>query len=302
MERDGPFIAVDWGTTNRRAWRIAPGGAVEEALADARGILEIPAGGFPGEVAFLRQRLGDLPVLMGGMIGSDRGWRAVPYVPCPADVSSIAAGIQWIDARTGIIPGIAQERRDAPDVMRGEEVQIIGALALGDLPRDALVCLPGTHAKWVRLVDGRIAGFATWMTGELYALIRDHSILAPQLAGEDGAAHGSDAGPGFAAGVVASGAGDPLGQMFRIRAAAVLGAPMADAPGFASGLLIGAEVRAAMALMQGEAPWLIGRGDLTARYAAAIAQVIGQAQDTRRVIDGDTAFRAGIGALLKEMS
>ncbi len=298
MDRDGPFIAVDWGTTNRRAWRIAPGGGVEQTFADARGILAIPAGGFPEAVAALRERLGDLPMLMGGMIGSDRGWRVVPYVPCPADVRSIAAGIRWIDARTGIVPGIAQERRDAPDVMRGEEVQIIGALASGALSGDALVCLPGTHAKWVRLAGGRIAGFASWMTGELYALIRDHSILAPQLAGETRAAPG----PGFAAGVIASGAGDPLGQLFRIRAAAVLDAPMADAPGYASGLLIGAEVRAGMALMHGEAPWLIGRGDLTARYAAAIAQICGTAEDEHRVIDGDTAFRAGIGALLKELS
>lgn len=296
MDGDGPFIAVDWGTTNRRAWRIAPGGAVEDTFADAGGILTVPDGGFPEAVAHLRQRLGDLPMLMGGMIGSDRGWRAVPYVPCPADARSIAAAIQWIDPRTGIIPGVAQQRRDAPGVMRGEEVQIIGALALGDLPSDALVCLPGTHSKWVRLVGGRIAGFATWMTGELYALIRDHSILAPQLAGEARSAPG----PGFAAGVAASGESDPLGQLFRIRAAAMLDAPLADAPGFASGLLIGAEVRAGMALMQGEAPCLIGRADLTARYADAIAQVCGQAQDKPRTIDGDTAFRAGIGALLKE--
>ncbi len=301
MDRDGPFIAVDWGTTNRRAWRIAPGGEVEEGFADAGGVLAITAGGFPDAVAFLRQRLGDLPMLMGGMIGSDRGWRAVPYVLCPADTRSIAAGIQWIDPRTGIVPGVAQERRDAPGVMRGEEVQIIGALALGDLPRDALVCLPGTHAKWVRLEDGRIEGFATWMTGELYALIRDHSVLAPQLGGETRAVPGSGPGLGFAAGVVASGEGDPLGQLFRIRAAAMLDAPLADAPGFASGLLIGAEVRAGMALMHGETPCLIGRPDLTARYAAAIAQVLGQVQDEPRVIDGDTAFRAGIGALLREL-
>lgn len=297
MERDGPFIAVDWGTTNRRAWRIAPDGRVEETFADACGILAIPEGGFPDAVAALRGALGDLPMLMGGMIGSDRGWRAVPYVPCPADVRSIAAGIRWIDPRTGIVPGVAQERRDAPDVMRGEEVQIIGALASGALPADALACLPGTHAKWVRLVDGRIAGFATWMTGELYALIRDHSILAPQLAGEARSAPG----PGFAAGVIASGEGDPLGPLFRIRAAQVLDAPMADAPGFASGLLIGAEVRAGLALTQGETPFLIGRPDLTARYAAAIAQVRGEAQDEARLIDGDAAFRAGIGALLGEL-
>jgi 2-dehydro-3-deoxygalactonokinase len=298
LDRGGPFIAVDWGTSNRRAWRIAPGGAVEEQFADARGVLTFPDGGFPEEVAFLRQKLGDLPMLMGGMIGSNRGWHAVPYVPCPADLREIAAGIQWIDSRTGIVPGVAQERRDAPDVMRGEEVQILGALVTGDLPDGALACLPGTHAKWVRLTEGRIASFTTWMTGEIFALLRDHSILAPQLAGDTRAAPG----PGFTAGVVASGEGDPLGQLFRIRAAQVLDTPMADAPGFVSGLLIGAEVRAGMALMRGEIPYLIGRPDLCARYAAAIAQVRGQAREEALMIDGSAAFRAGIGVLLRKLS
>jgi 2-dehydro-3-deoxygalactonokinase len=292
----GPFIAVDWGTTNRRAWRIAPDGTVEESFADAGGIMAIPAGGFPDEIAFLRGCLGDLPMLLGGMVGSNRGWREVPYVPCPAGLAALATAIRWIDPRTGIVPGVSQDRRDAPDVMRGEEVQIMGALATGDLPADALACLPGTHAKWVRVTGGRIAAFATWMTGEFFALLGEHSILSPELCGT------ARPGPGFAAGVAASGDGDPLAQLFRVRAAAALDAPLVDAAGFVSGLLIGSEVRAGFDLLPGADPVLIGDPALCALYAAAIAQLRGGEAPCAPIVDGALAFRAGIRALAGEIA
>jgi 2-dehydro-3-deoxygalactonokinase len=136
-----PFIAVDWGTTNRRAWRIAPDGQVEDAFEDAAGVTAVAAGQFAGEAARLRKRLGDLPMLLGGMIGSNRGWREVPYVACPADLGGIARAILWIDDRTGIVPGVCQSGEGEPDVMRGEEVQIFGAIASGAVPGDALACL-----------------------------------------------------------------------------------------------------------------------------------------------------------------
>jgi 2-dehydro-3-deoxygalactonokinase len=291
-----PFIAVDWGTTNRRAWRIGAGGAVEDACADGAGVMSVPAGDFATEVARLRERLGDLPMLLGGMIGSDRGWRSVPYVACPADAAALARGIVWMDPRTGIVPGVAQERRDAPDVMRGEEVQIVGARASGLVPGDAVLCLPGTHAKWVRLKGGRIASFATWMTGELFALLREHSILAPQLAGRAGL------GPGFAAGVAASGECDPLARLFALRAAHMLNAPMTDGPGYVSGLLIGVEVRSGLHAHGGEVPFLIGRPDLTTLYAAALAQIGAGPPQMPHQIDGDAAFRAGACALVSELA
>jgi 2-dehydro-3-deoxygalactonokinase len=292
----GPYIAVDWGTTNRRAWRIGAGGAVEDVIEDACGITAIPAGGFPAEIAFLRGRLGDLPMLLGGMVGSNRGWREAPYVPCPAGPAEIAAAIRWIDPRTGIAPGVSQDRRDAPDVMRGEEVQIIGALASGALAPDALVCLPGTHAKWVCLIEGRIAGFATFMTGEIFALLSEHSILAPQLQGA------ARPGPGFAAGVAASLECDPLSCLFRLRAAALLDAPIGDAPSYASGLLIGAEMRAGLGQLPGADPCFIGRPELCALYAAALAQVRAEHPGEPAIIDGGEAFRAGIAALIGEFA
>lgn len=296
MVWQGPFIAVDWGTTNRRAWRIAADGRVEDLIEDGAGIMSVPGGDFAAEAATLRDRLGDLPMLLGGMIGSNRGWRETPYVPCPADAARLAAAIVWIDPRTGIVPGVSLESRDAPDVMRGEEVQIIGALASGAIPADAVVCLPGTHAKWARIKEGRIESFATWMTGEIFALLSEHSILAPQLQGR------AQCGPGFAAGVSASADGDALGCLFRLRAASLLDTPIHDGPGYASGLLIGAEVRAGLAHSLGEAPYLVGRPDLCALYAAALAQVCGEPHEQAPQIEGDAAFRAGIRALIRELS
>lgn len=296
MDWHGPFIAVDWGTTNRRAWRIGADGTVEDSLADGSGIISVPAEGFDAEAAALRARLGDLPMLLGGMIGSDRGWRNVAYVPCPADLKSLATGICWIGPRTGIVPGVSQKGPQAPEVMRGEEVQIFGALALGTISPDSLVCHPGTHAKWAQLEEGRISRFATWMTGEVFALISHHSILASELEGT------AQSGPAFAAGVAASADCDALGHLFSLRAGRLLGVPVPDAPSYASGLLIGAEVRAALARMGGGSPYLIGRPDLCALYAAAIADVRGEAQQSDRTTDGEWAFLAGLRAIIRELA
>lgn len=292
MIGEGPCIAVDWGTTNRRAWRIAADGTVEDAIEDGAGITSIPAGEFPAEAAWIREQLGDLPMLLGGMVGSNRGWREAPYVPCPASVRDIARAIMWVDPRTGIIPGVTQGGSGTPDVMRGEEVQIIGALASGIISSDALVCLPGTHAKWACINQNRITSFSTWMTGEIFALLGKHSILAPQMKGT------ARPGPDYADGVVASASGDPLARLFTLRAAAALHAPLADGASYVSGLLIGAEVRAGLALAPGYLPFIIGRPDLAALYAAAISQVQGGSTQ----IDGTEAYRAGIRALTRELA
>lgn len=288
----GAFIAVDWGTTNRRAWRMNVQGEVEDVLDESAGIMAVPAGGFAAEVAGLRARLGDLPMLLAGMIGSNRGWSEVPYVPCPADQQSIKAAIAWIDERTGIVPGVCQNSASHPDVMRGEEVQILGGLACGILPQTSLVCLPGTHAKWACVRAGRIESFHTWMTGEVFALLSRHSILAPQLTGT------AQAGRDFAAGVAASADGDPLAGLFRLRAAAVLNAGVHDGPSYVSGLLIGSEVRAGLTLMNGNNPIVIGQPDLCALYIAALTQIEIEAIS----FDGAAAFRAGITSLIRELA
>ncbi|HET7816687.1 MAG TPA: 2-dehydro-3-deoxygalactonokinase, partial [Sphingomicrobium sp.] len=146
------FIAADWGTTNRRAYRIGPDGRIGAEFEDDKGILSIPSGGFAAAVAEIRSRLGDWPLLLAGMVGSNRGWVEAPYVPCPAGLEDIAASLAWPEpGRTAIVPGVCFLDGDDADVMRGEEVQLLGALAAGDVPPDALVCHPGTHNKWARL-------------------------------------------------------------------------------------------------------------------------------------------------------
>jgi 2-dehydro-3-deoxygalactonokinase len=291
--QDG-YIAVDWGTTNRRAWRVERDGNVSASFADDLGLLAVPASGFPAAAAAIRQRLGDHPMMLAGMVGSNRGWREAPYVPCPAGGEALARAITWIEpGRTGIVPGVSQRGAAGADVMRGEEVQVLGAAALGQVPPDGLVCHPGTHAKWIRLQAGHIAGFRTMMTGELFNLIKTHSILAPQLEGSVAPDEH------FTAGVAAAFAGDDiLSGLFRVRARYLLGECVGDQASFASGLLIGSDVCAALA---GEAASaaeviLIGRPDLCALYQAALA-AHGVAA---RQFDGAEAFLAGI-RLITEM-
>lgn len=285
------YIAVDWGTTNRRAWRVGAGGRVEEAFEDDLGVTTVPEGGFDAAVSDLRARLGDHPMLLAGMIGSNRGWRAAPYVPCPAGPADLARAMLWVQpGYTGIVPGVSQTA--PPDVMRGEEVQVFGAIAMGRLAPDGLVCHPGTHAKWIRLAGGRIATFRTCMTGELFALLGQHSILAAQLEGP------VRPGAAFDAGVAAAFGGTGLlSGLFAVRARQLLDpGPAEDSACHASGLLIGTDVREGLALGASDHVVLVGRPDLSALYAAAIAQAGG----ATGIVDGRDAFLAGIH-LLTEM-
>lgn len=281
------FIAVDWGTTNRRAWRIA-GGTVAEEFEDDRGVLSIDRAEFPAAVAEIRERLGDHPLLMAGMVGSNRGWVEAPYVPCPAGLADIAGALCWAEPeRTAIVPGLSSD--GPPDVMRGEEAQVVGAVAAGLVPADALVCHPGTHNKWVTVSGGRIARFRTVMTGELFSLLGKHSILSDLL---DGEIAPEDA---FRAGVARGLAGDALGaELFSVRAAVLLGqSRKQDAADFTSGLLIGADI--AFGLQQGASDdlFVMGSPELTRLYAAALDVAGRQATE----IDGETAFLAGIHAI-----
>jgi 2-dehydro-3-deoxygalactonokinase len=279
------FIAVDWGTTNRRAYRLGPGGRLEDRMEDDRGILAVPAGGFPAAVERIRERLGDLPLLMAGMIGSNRGWHEAPYAPAPAGLQELAERLVWAEpGRAAIVPGVSWESDDRADVMRGEEVQILGAGADGMVSKDARVCHPGTHNKWISLEGGRIAAFRTVMTGEMFSLLKEHSILADLLGGpiepnaafEAGVRHGHDHD-------------DLTAELFSVRARVLLGkARREDAAPYASGLLIGADLRTGLGGSKEVA--VIGRPDLTRLFAAAIRVCGGEARE----IDGEAAFLAGV--------
>ena len=273
------LIGVDWGTTSFRAYRIAADGRVLEARTRDAGILKVTDGGFAG---VLLAAIGDwrepgqpLPILASGMIGSRQGWREVPYIPCPAGTAEIAAGLVAVGLPDGhavhLVPGLLRPAGTGgfPDVMRGEETQILGELA-GDQTR--CFVLPGTHSKWAWTMRGRIERFATYMTGEVYDVLVRHSILGRLM--QDGAPD-DDA---FAAGLARAraGAAAPAGQLlhdlFATRTLGLTGAlPATGLAGFLSGLLIGAEVLAA-AGQAGGAVTILGSGTLAPLYRRAMAE------------------------------
>jgi 2-dehydro-3-deoxygalactonokinase len=283
------FIAVDWGTTNRRAYRIDGSGGCVGEFEDGSGILSVPPGGFPAAVSEIRQRLGDLPLLLAGMIGSNRGWVEAPYVPCPAGVDELVAGIVWPSPNEAIVPGVSFVGEGRADVMRGEEVQLLGAVAARLIPPNCLVCHPGTHNKWASIAAGRLTSFRTVMTGELFNLLKEHSILSELLQVD---AQPDDA---FRTGVRRSlDYHDAQAELFSVRARVLLGqAPREEAASYASGLLIGADVRIGLAGNAADSVIVMGRPELTRLYAAALAEAgVGCVER-----DGETCFLAGIHKL-----
>ena len=284
------FLAVDWGTTNRRVFRIADG-VVVATERDDKGAAAMAPADYPAEVAGIRARMGDLPMLLAGMVGSTIGWRDVPYVDVPAGIAALAQGLAWVDERTAIVPGVALRDPATPDVMRGEEVQLLGAVETGLVPRDALLCQPGTHCKWVWIEGGRIARFTTAITGELFALLRGHGILARQLAGTV-----TDGDP-FREGVRRGASRDLPAALFAIRAGKVLGyRDDADAASYASGLLIGADVAARIGPAGGAPVQILADPTLGGLYATAIATLGG----TSALIDSHAAFVAGITSIREQ--
>jgi len=279
------FIAVDWGTTNRRAYAIGADRQCTGELADDRGVLSIAPGGFQAALTEICARLGDRPMLLAGMIGSNRGWIEVPYVRCPAGLDELARGIvRSPEGSAVLVPGVAYEDSRV-DIMRGEEVQILGAAADGEIPQDCVVCHPGTHNKWIRLEAGRIVSFRTVMTGELFNLLKAKSILSDLLLRK------VKLGDAFLAGVREGLAGRGVtAELFESRARVLLGRTSAeDAASFISGLLIGEDVRIGLAAHPGMRVIVIGRADLGALYAAALKEAGIQSEQT----SGEQAFIAG---------
>ncbi len=281
------FLAIDWGTTNRRIYAIDAHSTVLASERDNRGVTSVAPGDFPAEVAGIRARFGDLPVLIAGMAGSVRGWVELPYLACPANLTALANALHWVEPRTAIVPGLSFVEDGYGDVMRGEEVQLLGSVAAGLAPPDALLCQPGTHCKWARMAGGSVAAFRTAMTGELFALLRRHSLLADFLTGE------VVDGPAFHAGVAASADATLLTALFGVRASVLLDLrPREDAASYVSGLLIGSDV-SEQALMPGQPVHLLADPALGPLYAAAIGAYGGRPV----AIDSQAGFIAGITAL-----
>ena len=266
------LLAIDWGTSSLRGARIAPDGRVLDERSCARGIMTVPAGGFE---AVLDENFGDWRLdgrltLVSGMAGSRQGWREAPYCPCPAGFAELAERLAWPDglrspAPLAIVPGLSCEDGGVPDVMRGEEVQIFGAMQLTGLRAGRFV-LPGTHSKWAEVQDGRVLRFRTFMTGEFYALLRQHSILGRTLNAD--AAFDPSA---FTQGVDrARAAGGLLHHAFSARTLSLFDRMDADAlASYLSGLVIGAELQGQQPV-PGEPVVLIGSDTLTAHYALAL--------------------------------
>ncbi|MDG3439951.1 2-dehydro-3-deoxygalactonokinase [Nitrospirillum amazonense] len=283
------FIAGDWGTSNLRLSLVDADGAVLDTRTGP-GAAAVPAGGFPdtvrGLLADWDAAHGRLPLLLCGMVGSTLGWVEVPYAAAPAGAGEIAGHLHRIDLPfegeggrpVYVAPGVkGTNLQGAPDVMRGEETQVLGALITHpDLATgDHLLCLPGTHSKWVDLSDGRITGFTTAMSGEIYALLSKHSTLARGAADWDGA---PDAGFRQGLARVAEAGADVLHLLFETRARQMAGllSPK-DALGFLSGLVIGGDVAATLARHRAlgrPAPTrvvLVGAPALNTLYTLALA-------------------------------
>lgn len=283
------FLAVDWGTTNRRVYLIEQGQVVRTERDDL-GVTAVTD--FGAAVADIRARLGDLPMLLAGMVGSNIGWRLAPYVAAPAGIAELAGNLMRIDARTAIVPGVSTLAGSRADVMRGEEVQLLGAIAADLAPADALLVQPGTHCKWATMIDGRIAGFTTAMTGELFALLRNHGLLAAQLQGE------VTPNAAFLAGVEEAKRRDLAASLFGIRAAKMLGTREdTDAAAYASGLLIGSDVAARLDASPHGIAHILSGPELGALYAAAI-EANGRAAIR---LDSHAAFIAGIIAIESQL-
>ncbi|MFD2264077.1 2-dehydro-3-deoxygalactonokinase [Lacibacterium aquatile] len=274
------LIGIDWGTSSFRAFRFAEDGSLLATHSAARGILTVEGGKFAealqGEIG---SWLDGSPLLLSGMIGSRQGWIEAPYCPAPAGADEIAAACIDLPGFSGhIVPGVSTVR---PDVMRGEETQILGTGI-----QDGLICTPGTHSKWVRVVGGRIVDFATHMTGELYAVLRQHSILGRLMEGD-----GEDEGA-FLAGVATAKADPALGRtLFTARSYGLFEkVPASGLASYLSGLLIGTEI----ASEPGDGPvYLIATPALTKRYQAGLS-VFGR---TAQSIDGADAAAKGLWAI-----
>lgn len=287
------LIALDWGTSSLRGYLMARDGTIIGQRAGGRGIMQVTDSQF--ETA-LKQLCGDwltaypsATLITSGMIGSKQGWREAPYCPCPADAAAIAAAVIAININGAhgvnraaaksrilhIVPGVSciDPASGVPDVMRGEETQIIGAVpATGT----HLCVLPGTHSKWAWLRDGTIERFSSWMTGEVYAALTQHTILGRLMqldAPHDEAAFARGVHYGFA---------HPEAMLHQIFSARTLGLfdqiGAASLPSYLSGLLIGTELGGASAASRprsaaGAAPdgqlMLLGSRELTVRYESA---------------------------------
>lgn len=297
--QDIAYVAVDWGTTSFRLWLVSKDGEVLHEARTDEGMSVAAEIGFNAVLESHLDRDGlsiRTPVVVCGMAGARQGWVEAPYVDTPASLFQIAANA--VSPRdcvrdVHILPGVCQRGEGAYDVMRGEETQLLGLVLTGI--EDGIVCMPGTHSKWVRLEAGRIAGFRTFMTGELYALLSGHSVLRYSLAlPEDFEDVADEVRSAVAQAIEAP--EQATAQLFSLRAEDLLaGTAKERLAARLSGLLIGLEIAGARAFA-GSAGLtsvvLAGAGRLATLYGAAFKAAGIEA----RSVDADDLARRGLHA------
>jgi 2-dehydro-3-deoxygalactonokinase len=295
-EATTPLLGIDWGTSNRRAYVLDAQGRLARRHEDGSGILSV-AGNFEASLKDLLQKFGleRADVLMSGMVGSRNGWREAPYLPVNQPLSRLADALMDIattmpGVRCRMVPGYRYlDPHGTPDVMRGEETQVYGALQSG--APDGWFLLPGTHSKWVRVEGGKVIEIMTFMTGELFALLSEHGTLAKIMREQQSVPSA------FKAGLTASRHGEFTHLAFCCRALVVTDMmPAEHAASYLSGLLIGAEIHNILQRTgeQMRSPiQIIGSPSLAARYVNAL-EILGL---TARLWQPDDIYVAALRGL-----
>ncbi len=296
---DPRLIAIDWGTTNCRVFLVDANGAPVDIRRRPNGVKKLTKADFPAAFRDLTgewlDQFAELPIILSGMVGSREGWVEAPYVRCPATIAEIAAACSPLNVAPGrhatIVPGLSYvSDTGAFDVMRGEEIQIFGAVSTAVAGRQ-LVVLPGTHGKWAMIEDDKVVRFHTTMTGEVFDVLSRHSILGRAMA-----EHHAPDEASFARGLArARCPGGLLHHIFSVRAQALSGEEVGSGlPSYLSGILIGHEVDD-MAQYFGDITnaIIVGAPDMCDLYARAL----GGAGIESKTINGDLAASQGLWAL-----
>ena len=289
------YVAVDWGTSSFRLWLVDREGHVLGERRSQEGMMAASKLGFATVLQSHLDAVGaanDLPVIICGMAGARQGWVEAGYIDTPAHLESIlvrAVAAPGLSRDVRILPGIAQRDRDAPDVMRGEETQLLGALGMA-AAGEAIVCIPGTHSKWATVKDATVKRFATFMTGELFSVVSHETILSHAVAGAEEAEDVN----AFKSAVVAAFEAPALAAnlLFQVRSSQLLfGGSPAAARERISGTLIGLELAAGLA---GDRParsvTLVASGRLQMLYRLALETL----SVLVRSIDAEEAVRRGL--------
>ena len=299
MSVEYPYVGVDWGTSRMRAM-LCRDPATRPCEADVivgPGISKLET--TPAETLFAAigdwvDQFGTMDIILGGMVGSNIGWSETPYCQCPVDAEALRDGLNTFQQRghqIAIVPGVACKNvHGLPDVMRGEEVQILGYLSTRAAGESRLLCLPGTHTKWVTVEDGRIVSFTTSLTGELFALLRQHSVLVARTERGDAGFDADSFDEGLE--IARSFSGDFLQLVFSTRTRTLIGSDAGfHASSYLSGLLVGTDVARALENHPScGSIALIGETGLCDKFAAALKKY-GHDSET---YDGNDAAYYGI--------